>query len=300
MVSIRRNDGAHKGRRFVLVADGSGEIVKRAFTRIELLVVLAVAALLVGVRLPALGRVQTMSKIAQCAANLKADAMVLQMYGADSAGRLPIWSGGNWPWDISVPAVLVLSNYGAQRAQMYDPGFPAQNIDRMWPYNGSIYYVATGYTWCFSGGTSTLVHDDQNSSLMPGVVALDRSDSQLTPYSNSQGLLKIDPTKRVLIADTIISNNGQNDPAQVASYQWTMHTESGTPFLNQPTPYGLWKGSSTSHLASAPTKGNASALPLGGNEAMLDGRVKWCSFDGMRAHTSGGDTFWFQADPGKL
>jgi len=273
--------------------------MKRAFTRIELLVVLAVAALLVGVRLPALGRVQTMSKIAQCAANLKADAMVLQVYAGDSRGNLPIWSSGNWVWDMGIPVVNVISNYGMRRAEMYDPGFPNQNINQFWPYGGGA-YVATGYAWCFNGGSAILASDDQNVTIFPSVRTLTGDDPQLAPYANSQGVLKIDPAKRVLIADAITSNNGQTDPSQVGSYTWTRHTEMGAPYLNQATPYGRWMGGSTSHMANTISPGNTVVVPLGGNEAMLDGRVKWYPFDGMTVHTKGGDSFWWQADPGKL
>ena len=280
--------------------------MKHAFTRIELLAVLAVAALLVGVKLPSLGHVQSMSKITQCAANLKADAMAIQLYAGDSRNRLPFMSAGNWVWDMPTAIVSIYTNYGMRRAQMFDPGAAFMNSDQFWSYSAS--YRVTGYAWCFSG-LSALFYDDQNVTLGPNVISLVGNDPQLTPYANSQGLLKIDSSKRVLVADAIISSPGQYDPSQAASYQWVKHSEV-FPTGNPTTAYGVWQGGSSPHVGNTAPAANpfGSPLPLGGNEAMLDGHVKWCAFDGMEVHSTmggylnanQGDCFWWQADPGKL
>ena len=135
------------------------------------------------------------------------------------------------------------------------------------------------------------------------------NDPQLTAYADASHQLKIDNSRRVIVCDAIISNPREGDPAQWDQYKWTKHEESG-PGVGVPTRYGPWKGSSTSHVTSRPGPNNPynSQMPIGGNEGMLDGHVKWYPFKGMVVHAtqggsltnSQGDCFWWQADPGEL
>ncbi len=60
----------------------------RAFTLVELLVVLATVALLACLCLPAFARVQGQTTRAQCAANLKQFDLALQIYGSDHSNFL--------------------------------------------------------------------------------------------------------------------------------------------------------------------------------------------------------------------
>ncbi|HWQ93188.1 MAG TPA: prepilin-type N-terminal cleavage/methylation domain-containing protein [Clostridia bacterium] len=64
-------------------------MVRRAFTLVELLVVVAIAALLAALLLPSLSSAQARGKRAHCANNLKQLSLCVQMYSADNAGRLP-------------------------------------------------------------------------------------------------------------------------------------------------------------------------------------------------------------------
>ncbi len=61
-----------------------------AFTLMELLVVLAVIALLAGLLLPALGRAQEAGRSTACLGNLRQLGIALQLYVQDSGNRLPI------------------------------------------------------------------------------------------------------------------------------------------------------------------------------------------------------------------
>ena len=74
----------------------------RAFTRVDLLALLASMALLLFIVLPALGRVTGKTTIAQCAANLEQYDLALQIYGNENQDILPNFPGGNWVWDASV------------------------------------------------------------------------------------------------------------------------------------------------------------------------------------------------------
>lgn len=66
-------------------ADSSG----RGLTLVELLVVLAVLAILAGLLLPAVGRVRGQARLVQCAANLRQLGQGAAAYAADSGGWLP-------------------------------------------------------------------------------------------------------------------------------------------------------------------------------------------------------------------
>ncbi len=79
----------------------------RAFTLVELLVVMAVIALLVGLLLPALGASREAGRSAACLSNLRQCGIALAAYAADEAGRLPLAYDYNHPsgrfveWDFA-------------------------------------------------------------------------------------------------------------------------------------------------------------------------------------------------------
>lgn len=62
----------------------------RGFTIIELLVVLAIIALLVGLTLPTLGRAREAGKRSQCLSNLRQMYAVASVYAMDSRGVVPL------------------------------------------------------------------------------------------------------------------------------------------------------------------------------------------------------------------
>ena len=62
----------------------------RAFTLIELLIVIAILALLAGMLLPALGRAKALGAEKACASNLRQVGIMLMMYADDSRGRYPV------------------------------------------------------------------------------------------------------------------------------------------------------------------------------------------------------------------
>jgi prepilin-type N-terminal cleavage/methylation domain-containing protein len=65
----------------------------RAFTLVELLVVIAVIGILSGLLLPVLGRGKTGAQSIQCVSNLRQIGMALTLYVQDNRDRLPVCAG---------------------------------------------------------------------------------------------------------------------------------------------------------------------------------------------------------------
>jgi prepilin-type N-terminal cleavage/methylation domain-containing protein/prepilin-type processing-associated H-X9-DG protein len=71
---------------------------RSAFTLIEILVVVAILALLAAILFPAFTRAREAARAISCVSNLKQIGMGLAMYSEDYAGRYPI-AGGDIAWD---------------------------------------------------------------------------------------------------------------------------------------------------------------------------------------------------------
>ena len=80
------------------------------FTLIELLIVIAIIAILAGMLLPALKKAMGMARSIQCAGNLKQIGLAANQYRADFDGYItpPTWEGGIWDGD---PRGLYAANY---------------------------------------------------------------------------------------------------------------------------------------------------------------------------------------------
>lgn len=68
---------------------------ERAFTLLELLVVVAIIALLLSILLPSLGKVKAQAKAAVCLSNLRQIGLAAMLYAEDNENLIPR-NGGHW------------------------------------------------------------------------------------------------------------------------------------------------------------------------------------------------------------
>ena len=106
-----------------------------AFTLIELLIVIAILALLMSILLPALNRAREQSKKITCANNLKQIGLSLHMYGNENDGKLPLNQAGFWLWDISYQTTDYIISTGGDPKTFYCPADQPRN--RIWQFSGS-------------------------------------------------------------------------------------------------------------------------------------------------------------------
>src|ERR1700722_1729517 len=83
--------GSHlKKRQFQMIGNKRQFSTLRAFTLVELLVVIGIIALLVALLLPSLNKARRQASAIQCASNMKQIAMALLQYHLDNNGHLII------------------------------------------------------------------------------------------------------------------------------------------------------------------------------------------------------------------
>lgn len=101
----------------------------RAFTLLELLVVVAVIGVLAAMMLPALTKANLYSRVANCSSNYRQWGLAAGLYAVDESGRLPSFKMPRAtldPWDVSLEMAGGLETYGLTVPMWYCPARPQE------------------------------------------------------------------------------------------------------------------------------------------------------------------------------
>ena len=94
---------------------------RKAFTLIELLIVVAIIAILISILLPALQIAKEKARRVSCAGNLKVTGSALNFYATEYKGHYPILYESHWPHDVSFYTTDYIIKQGATRDAFYCP-----------------------------------------------------------------------------------------------------------------------------------------------------------------------------------
>jgi len=120
------------------------------FSLVELLVVVAVIALLASITLPALQLAGERSRRVVCSNNIRQNLNAWSTFAVEHDGKVFIdrWIGGAWMWDWDAGTRDAWMAEGRLlRDTMYCPSCPEQNADGLWNFAG---FCVSGY-WYMVG-----------------------------------------------------------------------------------------------------------------------------------------------------
>jgi prepilin-type processing-associated H-X9-DG protein len=234
---------------------------RAGFTKTELIMIIAVVALLAAFHLYAANGQKNQSKIVQCGCNLRQLSLSMLLYGGDNTEKLPVQTIiGNWLWDLDWNVGNTLNKYGTPQENMYCPGtaprFSAVNNEELYEYYATGNFHVIGYAPTLPN-SPTLALSNVNATLTP---------QPLKPAVTSPYTIPPEPaSQRVLVADATITHPGITNFAYIPGAYRVPHI---SPHLD-------------------------GFIPAGGNVAMLDGHVQWRNFSQMQLRTTSGAQTWF-------
>jgi prepilin-type N-terminal cleavage/methylation domain-containing protein/prepilin-type processing-associated H-X9-DG protein len=242
----------------------------RAFTLVELLVVIGIIAILIAILLPALTAARERAKRVACANNIRTFGQSVTLYANQYKGRVPMhFAAGNWLWDMPYETRdWFIEVAKIPRDMFYCPSY-THETDGQWdftgPYNpgGGANFSIIGYYWLAQRHGALLTTMPFRDPLT------DRWIEKVTDKTE-----KSTPSDLVMMSDIVLSRDNTTSWAN----------------QNFVTAYGGYhSGHGTTHRAGD--------KPLGGNLLFLDSHVEWRNFDTMKSRimseTRGLPHFWY-------
>jgi prepilin-type N-terminal cleavage/methylation domain-containing protein/prepilin-type processing-associated H-X9-DG protein len=287
---------------------------KRGFTLVELLVVIAVIALLLSILMPVLKKAQDQALRILCSNHQKNLMLAIMMYADIHNNKVPENRYSFWPWDIDVVITReLLKNMGVDVAAISGATVPiefSENFycpantpqrrfrDINWNFSALIRVCGYAFVWkapwnavggvsgrlsILGSGTNYMTPDPaKNNGICPACTGkwVDRTDM---PQASDAELV----VEATLCQRTARSGDPPSlfDPAKYPYGNFATITCGGNPALGG-TP------DSTSHLVN-------DTKPAGGNIGFADGHVEWRPFSEMKIrhitsnNNTGGDPRWW-------
>jgi prepilin-type processing-associated H-X9-DG protein len=119
---------------------------RRAFSLVELLVLIAIVAVLIALLMPSLAGAREGARRTACLANLHQTAAALHNYANQNRAKLPVHDGpSRYLWDLPFATRDALLESGCARRTLYCPGYADQDTDDS--YLAQAGYCVSGYFW---------------------------------------------------------------------------------------------------------------------------------------------------------